>query len=80
VKSKNFTELDRLSIVVNQIDFDCQVVPLGAFKIIPTHEIVRNPNFRGLKIDQSRNLENYVHLRQPVNVDKRLLICSLKLI
>ena len=37
VKSKSFTELDRLSIVVHQIDHDCQVVPLGAYKMIPTH-------------------------------------------
>jgi len=62
--------------VVHQIDFECQVVPLGAYKIIPTHEIVRNPNFRGLKIDQSRNLDNYLHLRHPVNLDKKLLICN----
>ena len=50
VKAKNFTELDRLSIVVHQIDHDCQVVPLGAFKMIPTHELISNPNFFGLKI------------------------------
>jgi len=37
VKAKNFTELDRLSIVVHLIDDDCQVVPLGAYKMIPTH-------------------------------------------
>jgi len=37
VKTKNLTELDRLSIVVHQIDHDCQVVPLGAYKLIPTH-------------------------------------------
>lgn len=37
VKAKHFTELDRLSIVVHLIDHDCQVVPLGAFKMLPTH-------------------------------------------
>lgn len=37
VKAKNFTELDRLSIIVHLIDHDCQVVPLGAFKMLPTH-------------------------------------------
>ncbi len=75
-KSKNFTELDRLSIVVHEIDESCQVVPLGAFKILPTHELVRNPNFKGLKIDQSKSLDNYVHLRHPNNYDKKLLICN----
>jgi len=37
VKNKNFTELDRLSIVVNEIEHDCQVVPVGAYRMIPTH-------------------------------------------
>jgi radial spoke head protein 9 len=37
VKTKNFTELDRLSLVVHQVDHDCLVVPVGAFKMIPTH-------------------------------------------
>lgn len=42
--------------------------------MIPTKELVRNPNFKGLKIDQSKNLDNYVHLRQPSLSDKKLLI------
>lgn len=37
VKQKNFTELDRLSIVVSLIDDECQIVPIGAYKMIPTH-------------------------------------------
>ena len=49
-KAKSFSELDRLSLVVHQIDFDTAVVPIGAYKILPTLELVRNPNFRGLKI------------------------------
>ena len=67
VKAKNFTELDRLSIVVHQIDRDCQVVPLGAFKMIPTHELILNPNFFGLKISEATSLKNYVHLRAPTH-------------
>ena len=74
VRNKNFTELDRLSLVVHQIEHDCQTVPLGAFKMIPTQEIVRNPNFKGLKIEQSKNLDNYVHFRAPELTDKKLLI------
>ena len=42
--------------------------------MIPTKELVRNPNFKGLKIDQSKNLDNYVHLREPLIYDKKLLI------
>jgi hypothetical protein len=44
--------------------------------MIPTKELARNPNFKGLKIDQSKNLDNYVHLRQPQLSDKKLLICT----
>lgn len=42
--------------------------------MIPTKELVRNPNFKGLKIDQSRNLDNYVHLREPQLNEKKFLI------
>lgn len=44
--------------------------------MIPTHELACNPNFKGLKIDQSKNLNNYVHLRAPKLSDKKLLICT----
>ena len=74
VKQKNFTELDRLSCVIHTISQDCCVVPLGAYRMIPTHELVANPDFRGLKINDSKNPENYVHLRCPKNQDKKILI------
>lgn len=37
VKQKNFTELDRLSLFVHLVSHDCSVVPLGAYRMIPTH-------------------------------------------
>ena len=80
MKLKNFTELDRLSVVVHQIDEECKIVPLGAYKMIPTHELIPNPNFKGLKIDHSKNLDNYVHLRAPKLCDKKLLIGTISLI
>lgn len=55
VKPKNFTELDRLSILIHSIAKDCNVVPLGAYRMIPTHELVSNPDFRGLKVNQSKD-------------------------
>jgi len=55
VKQKNFTELDRLSLFVSLVSNDCNVVPLGAYRLIPTHELIPNPDFRGLKISQSKN-------------------------
>lgn len=54
VKPKNFTELDRLSILIHSIAKDCNIVPLGAYRI-PTHELVLNPEFRGLKVNQSKS-------------------------
>ena len=54
VRAKNFTELDRLSIIVHLIDQDCQVVPLGAYRMIPTHELIENPDFRGLSIKDGK--------------------------
>lgn len=65
VKQKNFTELDRLALIVYLVAYDCNVVPLGAYRMIPTHELVLNPDFRGLKINQAKNPENYLHLRFP---------------
>lgn len=50
------------------------MVPIGAYKMIPTHELVLNPDFRGLKIDKSKNLDNYLHLRQPKLEEQRTLI------
>jgi radial spoke head protein 9 len=44
---KNFVELDRLAYVVAAIENDSHVVPEGAFKLIPTHEIRRNEHFAG---------------------------------
>ena len=76
VKPKNFTELDRLALFVSLVSNDCSVVPLGAFRIIPTHELIPNPDFRGLKINQSKNPENYLNLRKPTQEINKILIES----
>ena len=74
VHVKNFTELDRLSIVVHAIEDECQIVPFGAYKFAPTRELIRNPIFRGLKIEESKKLQNYLHFRKPNIKEKKLLI------
>lgn len=76
VKAKNFTELDRLSLVVHQIEQDCNVVPVGAYKMIPTHELILNPSFQGLKTAQAVSLDHYAHLHPPKHPDKKVLIGS----
>lgn len=60
--------------MVNVIDDECQVVPIGAYKMIPTHELVVNPDFRGLKIQNSKSLDNYLHLRAPRLEEQKTLI------
>ncbi len=67
IPSKNYTELDRLSSVVHAVEEECQVVPLGALKMLPTHEIIRNPNFKGLKIEEANKLPHFLHFRKPKN-------------
>lgn len=47
------------------ISYDCSIVPLGAYKMIPTHELVENSEFMGLKVAEAKKAENYVHLRYP---------------
>jgi radial spoke head protein 9 len=44
---KNLTEGDRLSYVVRSIDYDTNVVPEGAFKMLPINEMRRNDTFTG---------------------------------
>ena len=48
IPAKGVTELDRLSHVVHSIEHDCQVVPVGSFKMTPIKEVRRNEAFRGL--------------------------------
>jgi radial spoke head protein 9 len=61
---KHFTELDRLAVVVNQIDRRCSVVPKGAFKYTPSHTVLFNEAFRGLSSEQLQDLSNWQHFRQ----------------
>jgi radial spoke head protein 9 len=46
--NKPFSELERLSFVVNTVDHQCSLVPVGAYKITPTQEVFPNDGFKGL--------------------------------
>ena len=37
------------------ISMNCSIVPVGAYIMIPTHELVANPDFRGLTINKSKD-------------------------
>ena len=47
INKKNFTESDRLTFFIRSVDFDCSIVPEGAFKMLPINELRRNDNFIG---------------------------------
>lgn len=68
---QNFLELDRLVYTVRAIEVDCQTVPIGAFKMTPSHEMRYDDEFKGLSIKDANNLKFYQHFRNPVSVEKQ---------
>lgn len=71
---KDFTELDRLSFVVHKIEKDCHVVPQGAYKLTPIHEIRQNDLFQGLTKEEMEKIEMYQHFRVPETTEKKELL------
>lgn len=74
VVPRNFTELDRLAYVVAAIENDTHVVPQGAFKLIPQHEIRRNLCFKGPSKEHLRDLAKYLHFRNVQSPEKKVLV------
>lgn len=62
------TECQRLSQVVQEIDFDTACVPKGAYALNEARIVVPNGDFRGLGSAAAPKLESYVHLRPPASV------------
>jgi radial spoke head protein 9 len=62
VQPVNLKEIDRLLFHVQAIETDCHIVPKGAFKLTPSHEVHRNEAFRGLA-ENAMNLGSYSHFR-----------------
>ena len=71
IPPKSFVELDRLAYVVRAIDHDCTLVPEGAFRITPAHELTRNKAFEGLSRKEIRNIKHYLHFRNVQSTEKR---------
>lgn len=76
---KNFTELDRLAYVVRAIDIDCSLVPVGAFRLTPNHELRYNDDFKGLNLKDLKDIGNYMHFRNPQSVEKQEFIGTVPL-
>merc|ERR1711908_195204 len=62
------TELDRLSLLVQEIDFDTAVAPKGAHSLTEAQTIVPNSQFMGLDPTKAMDLDQYVHFRPPASV------------
>lgn len=71
---KHLTELDRLSVVVHQIDKRCSAVPRGVMKYTASHQVCQNEAFRGLSCQDAMNLCNWQHMRAVCTDEKKELI------
>ena len=58
VPPKELVELDRLKYVVLAIENDCQIAPVGAFKMNSQHQVRRNEAIKGLNAQQTLSLDN----------------------
>ena len=56
VPPKELTEIDRLKYVVLAIENDCQIAPLGAFKMTSQHQVRRNEAFKGVDVKDCQSL------------------------
>jgi len=69
-KRLNFTELSKLSFLVKTIDYDTNIFPKGAFRLLPIHEIRKNDTFKGLKPEELVDIKNY-HCFRPISTQRR---------
>lgn len=74
VPPKDLTELDRLKYVTLAIENDCQIAPVGAFKMTAQHQVRRNEAFKGLDSTNSTNLDSYLHFRNVQTDEKKALL------
>ncbi|RYG51603.1 hypothetical protein EON66_10590 [archaeon] len=58
-----FSEAHRLAYIVAAIEYDCGLVPKGAFKATPIRQITPDPSFTGLSHTDASSLANYLHFR-----------------
>ena len=70
---ENFTELLKLSYLVRQIDYDTSVIPEGALKLAPEHELRINRSFRGVNKEDICKMERWMHFR-PVSEEKKKIL------
>jgi len=71
VPKRDLKEIDRLTFVVFAIENDCQICPVGSFKMTSEHQVTRNESFNGLKKQDAHVLDNYMHFRNVQTEDKK---------
>lgn len=71
VPKRVLTELDRLATVVLAIENDCQICPVGAYKMTAQHELKRAAAFAGLRGEDACRMENYQHFRNVQSEQKK---------
>ena len=74
VPPKNFTELDRLSCTVRNIDHMCGAIPKGALKYTPLQKMTGNEGFKGISVEDACDLANWQHFREVEQTAKKELI------
>ena len=61
--ANGITEQERLSYVVNCVERQCQIVPVGSFRKNTLGQVQKNDAFRGLKFADLCNLDYYQQFR-----------------
>jgi radial spoke head protein 9 len=67
-KPPPLTEADRLSQILQEIDFDTAAVPKGSHALNEAHMVVPSSDFKGLGLTEAKSLASYVHFRPPTSV------------
>eukprot|EP01002_Notosolenus_urceolatus_P005056 NODE_2339_length_1144_cov_67.395434_g1944_i0.p1 GENE.NODE_2339_length_1144_cov_67.395434_g1944_i0~~NODE_2339_length_1144_cov_67.395434_g1944_i0.p1 ORF type:complete len:323 (+),score=102.08 NODE_2339_length_1144_cov_67.395434_g1944_i0:75-1043(+) len=63
----------RLAFTIADIDWNCRIVPRGAYLKSPKNDVVANPTFFGLSRHDSGKLSSYFHLR-PYDIAEEALL------
>jgi hypothetical protein len=72
---ERFREIHRLTQTVQKIDFECCIVPRGAYCVDGTKKIIPSgKSYQGLSYQTSLESRAYLHLRRPQNLQSQALL------
>jgi len=64
-ETKELSEDERVAFMVQEIDEECSVVPVGSFVLNSSQRVIVNPYYKGLDLSAAVRLDSYMHLRKP---------------